>query len=380
MGKFKIKTFAKSQEVQNPLVEAIYKINIGFDLSEDEAFDAFKYALEIKDPLERSTFLGVILNGTMSKKPLLEEVRGFLRATFVLDGLDPQKTKRVNITGHNVIGLAGSWKKGIKTTNISSCAAIVAAAGGAYVMKSCSSATSSLVGSSDFIELIGGNIKITSEEMLEVLKKTGLGFFSIENRIKKFDSLYGGKFHAPHVLSFALAGLSLPFKPDVMFYGLSHPNIVLSAKVFNSFGYDNVFVVSSTDNGLHFLDEVCVFGTTYIVGYKEGKLGSLKLIQPGDALNLPRYNRNLISSGKNISENIHLSLAVLNGLGDSAREDLVCVNSATILFLSKKVETLEEGFLLSKKIIRNGLAIAKLKEFIEATGGSLKKLDENIFS
>ncbi|MEI6420499.1 MAG: hypothetical protein WCO30_02585, partial [bacterium] len=201
----------------NLIYEAIYRINVRHDLSESESYHVFREVLNILDDVERGTQMGILLNGLMAKHPTVEEVVGFIKAALSIDEIDTNKLRKLNI-GKNkkIIAVAGSGKKGIKTTNISSCAAIVAASLGSSVAKTCSSSTSSISGSSDFMENVGANISISSKLMINVLKETGLGFFKIENRIKKFDALYGGKFYAPHILSFGLAGLLLPFKPDIL--------------------------------------------------------------------------------------------------------------------------------------------------------------------
>jgi len=367
--------YADDIKTQNPIVEAIYKLNIGFSLSEQESYDAMLSILAIENPLEQSTFFGIILNGIMSKRPDVDEVVGLLKATLTLDNLNWENIRQIEIAGEIVIGLAGSGKKGIKSNNISTCASFVAAAAGTFIIKPCSRSTSSLTGSADFVEKLGIKLKIDSEKTEQILKTTGLGFFSIEGQIQKFDSLYGGKFHAPHALSFALAALVLPIKPNLMFFGLSHPAVSTSVKVLDKFGYKNSFVVASTDNGLHYIDEVAVFGTTYVCGNRNGKVGKINCIQPANELNLPRYSREDIEPGKNIEENILLGLKVLQGIGDRAREDMVCVNSGTILYLAGKVKNLNDGYLLSKNIIKEGKAMEKVRQLIIETGGDMDILN-----
>ncbi len=367
--------FAESLVMPNLIYEAIYRINVRHDLSESESYHVFREVLNILDDVERGTQMGILLNGLMAKHPTVEEVVGFIKAALSIDEIDTNKLRKLNI-GKNkkIIAVAGSGKKGIKTTNISSCAAIVAASLGSSVAKTCSSSTSSISGSSDFMENVGANISISSKLMINVLKETGLGFFKIENRIKKFDALYGGKFYAPHILSFGLAGLLLPFKPDILLYGLSHPNVDLSARVFDRLGYKDVMIVSTTDNGIHFLDEVGIFGSTSIVGIRGGVIGNVKSIQPGNILNLPRYDRNSISPGFDERSNVKKSIDALSGNENGAIEDMICVNASTILYLTGNAKNISEGFIKSKESIRSGRAMRTLEKFILATGGDLGKL------
>jgi len=368
--------FAESVAMSNPIHEAIYRINVKHDLSEDEAYNVFREVLSISNDVERGILMGILLNGLMAKTPTVEEAVGFIRAALSVDGNEPHQIPQIDIGSKNkVITLAGSGKKAIKTTNISSCAAIVAASLGVFVAKPCSKGTSSVSGSSDFMEEIGANLEISSDEMVKVMEKTKLGFFKIEGRISKFDSLYGGKFHAPHILSLGLAAMILPFKSHILLYGLSHPNISLSAKVFKKLGYDEVMVVSSTDNGIHFFDEVGVFGSTSMIGIRGGVLGNIKIIQPGDLLKLPRYDRFSIRPGRDVSENVKKSLDALSGKKKGAIVDMICVNAATILYLGGKAVDMESGYVKAKKAIESGLAIKKIKEFVAATGGGSEALE-----
>lgn len=219
-------------------------------------------------------------------------------------------------------------------------------------MKSCSRSTSSITGSSDFAEAIGININCSHDEMFKVLEKTGIGFFSIENQINKFDNLYGGKFYAPHVLSFGLPGLMFPKKPNILFYGLAHPNISLSLKLFNKFNFKNVFVVSSTDDGVHFLDELNVFGTSKVVGSIDGVTGEEKSFKVNEILSLENYKRLDIAPSLVVEENIKLGIRSILGKDKNALRDMVCVNAGTILFLANKVSNLKEGYLLAAKCLK----------------------------
>lgn len=367
--------FAEALPVKNLLHEAVYRVNVGLDLTEEIAFNALRNCLLIKDSGERSIFMGILLNGVTAKGPTVEEVAGFIRAALSIDRLDPLSLKSIKMPeGKKIICLAGSGKKGIKTMNISSSSAVVAASLGVCIAKPCSTSTSSVTGSSDFMETVGTNIEISNEKMIKIMEDTNLGFFKIERQIPKFDSLYGGKFYVPHALSFALAGLVLPFKSDCLLYGLAHPNIELSVKVLLRFGIKNAMVVTNTDNGIHFLDELGIFGTTSIIGTRNASIGKLVNIQIAETLKLPAYTRKDIRPAASKEENIRLAINALSGKGEQAREDIISVNAGTLLYLARKAGNLKEGFSMAKKAIKEGVSIEKLKEFVNATSGNIDSL------
>ena len=212
--------------------------------------------------------------------------------------------------------------------------------------------------------------------MKEVVVKTRFGAFVIESLLPKFDSIYAKKFYVPHALSFGLAALASPIKYDNLLYGLAHPNIDLCIDVLKEFGYKNLMVASTTHDGIHFLDEMGVYGKTKIKGIRNGKIGVLKEFNPLIELNLPKYTPKDICQGKNKKENIELVLNVLKGKGEKAREDIICINAGTILYLASMAKDLKEGYLMSKEAIKKGLPFKKLLEVIEATGGDLNKPKE----
>ncbi len=70
--------------------------------------------------------MGILLNGLMAKGPTKEEVRGLLDAAFTMDGFNPEE-RNYYPSKKKTITIAGSGKKGYKTVNIITPAAIVAA-------------------------------------------------------------------------------------------------------------------------------------------------------------------------------------------------------------------------------------------------------------
>jgi len=117
-----------------------------------------------------------------------------------------------------------------------------------------------------------------------------------------------------------------------------------------------------------------VYGKTKIVGIKKGKKGKHLIFNPLKELKLPKYSPKSISQGRNIRENIKLSLNVLKGKGDKAREDIISINAGTILHLAGITYGLEEGYKASKDALKKGLPYEKLVEFIEATRGDIGNL------
>jgi anthranilate phosphoribosyltransferase len=59
-------------------------------------------------------------------------------------------------------------------------------------------------------------------------------------------------------------------------------------------------------------------------------------------------------------------LRVLGGEERGPRETAVCINSAPILMMAGKADSLSEGFSISREVIRSGKALEKLGEWVRA--------------
>jgi len=359
----------------NTVNEVLYRLNVQSKIDLKLLEEAFDSLLSNSKQSIRDIQLGAILTGIMARGPTTDEIVTLLKSVFKLDKFNPKKRHKIKIPkGEILVGAIGSGKKGVKTMNISTPALLTAASVGAFTAKVASSSTSSLTGSADFLREVGINLNLSVKRMEKIITKTRFGVFTIESLLPKFDSIYAKKFYAPHALSFGLAALASPIKYDSFLYGLAHPNIDLSINVLKKFGISNVMVASTTNDKIHYIDEMGVYGTTKIKGIQNGKIGYTKTFNPLIELKLPKYKPEDICEGKNKKENIKLAIDVLRGKGEKAREDIICINAGTILYLAKKAGNLKEGYILSKKAVKEGLPFKKLLEVIRESNGDEKKI------
>ena len=361
--------------INKNISEVIHRININREIDSDLLSKAFYNILQLEDQSIRDVLLGTFLTGLMVRKPNIEEIKTLLNCSFLIDGFTRADTE-MHTTGKFVIEYMGSGKKGIKTINISTPSAIVAAASGATILKKGSYATSSVNGSADFMSLIGAKPLSSVSEINRALKVIDFAFVNIQNFIPRFDLLYTGKFFAPHVLSFGLPAIITPVKGDFVLYGLSHPDITLSANVLREFGIKEGMVVSSTNDGIHYLDEMGIYGSTQTIQIKKGEVCSIQNFNPNSELMLSAYTSQDIAERKIVSENISCAVRALKGSGKGAHMAIICLNAAKMLCLSGIVQSMKEGYHVARKSIENGSAFRKIEAYIEFTGGNLNKLKE----
>ena len=343
----------KKNEYEEPF-ESLYKLNIGLSLDEYETEEAMGTILKEKDEIKRISLMSSLLNGVMIKGPSINEIKGLLKASLKLDGILNKKIKLDLDNNVPIVGVASSGKKGLKTINITTTACFVAIACGVKIAKACSHSTSSKTGSLDFLDICGINVDIPFENKIKILNKYNIAFFSIEEATPRFAKLYGGLFYAPHAMSFGLAGLSLPIEIDALAYGLSHPNVKLSAEVFKSFGVKNALIYSSTFDGIHFMDEILPTGYVNFTRIKEGHVERTISADIQPAINIATpFDLNLIKEKKDKIDNVAASLKILHGEGSPSQINTICVNSAIFLLLANKVHSLKEGYEMSKNKLKS---------------------------
>lgn len=367
----------KSQSIKEPF-ESLYKLNIGQSLDEYETEEAMSIILNEPDTQKRISLLTMLLNGIMIKGPTVSEISGLLTASLGMDNLLNLKKKKIKLPNNQkLVGVASSGKKGIKTINITSTACFVAASCGANIAKACSHSTSSKTGSSDFLDICGININIPFEKKIDILNKYHIAFFSIEETTPKFAKVYGGVFYAPHAMSFGLAGLSFPIEIDSLAYGLSHPNVKLSAEVLKKFGVKNALVYSCTYDGIHYLDELLPIGCANLIRVKDSNVEKSISSDIQEALSLnSNFNISDLKEKDNKVDNVISSLKILKGEGNTSQINAICINASIFLLLSDKVKSLEEGYYKAKKIINTGIVWKNFLDVVDLYGGNIENIED----
>ncbi len=361
-------------EQKNPnleIAEVFYRLNIGAPVDLDLVTRAFELILTSPQVKARDAQLGSFLMGLMVKGPTSQEIVALIRTALNIDGLTRYKPNLPH--NEKLVGVAGSGKKGWKTFNISTPACFVASAAGAFVAKTGSAATSSIGGSTDLIKTVGVNL-LETNAMIAVLQQTGFGIFSIEDTIPKFDGVYGGKAFGPTPLSFAFPAIISPVACETLLYGLSHPDLKLALEVFSMLSYKNVMVVTSTSDDIHYVDELSTLSSNRFGRIEKGVTGPIEEFSPTTLTQTSCSGPDDLQPGLSLIENAQLSVQVLSGKAIGPRGQTVALNAAAILVLASKAADLCQGYALAIDTIRSETGLQKLRQFIDATGGSQKAL------
>jgi len=146
--------------------------------------DAIQQALERKDFTRAEA--REVMNEIFSGETTPAQIAGFLvalrakgeTAEEIAGCAEAMRDHVVHVTPkrQDLVDTAGTGGDGRKTINISTAAALVAAAAGAGVAKHGNRAASSATGSADVLEALGFNLELSAERIAQSIDELGFGF------------------------------------------------------------------------------------------------------------------------------------------------------------------------------------------------------------
>jgi anthranilate phosphoribosyltransferase len=291
---------------------------------------------------------------------LVEELAGFAtvmrrHATRIFeDGTCPEC----------LIDTCGTGGDGIGSFNISTGAAIVAAAGGARVAKHGNRAVSSRSGSADVLEALGVRIDLPSARVAMAIREMGIGFlFAPAAHAATRHAMPARKQLAVRTVFNLLGPLTNPAGAQAQVLGVFAPDIMdLMAATLAELGVTRAFVV----HGEGGLDEISLAGETLVAEVRAGEIKRY-VVTPED-FGVARAPIEAIRGGSP-AENAEIMRSIFAGeLGP--RRDIVVINSAAALVAAGVAENFMEGAQLAAKTLSSGAAQEKLAELKKFTNTS----------
>jgi len=320
------------------LIEAIAKVVRCENLSEDEAAAAFEVIM--RGDATPSQIAGFVVALRM-KGETVDELTGFARTARAV-------ATRIQVEGA-LLDTCGTGGDGLATFNISTLAAIVAAACGARVAKHGNRAASSMCGSADVLEQLGVKIDLAPEGVARCIDEAGIGF------------LFAPVFHP----SFRFAGvprreLGLRTVFNVLgplcnpagakYQALGVADGAMAAKmadVLQRLGVERAIVFHASDG----MDELSVASPSTVIEI-DGRRKEYEL-DPVE-LGLSRAPVEAMRGG-GPEENARLAREVLGG-AKGPRRDVVLLNAAAALRAAGLAEEWKDGLGLAAEAIDSGRA------------------------
>ena len=257
----------------------------------------------------------------------------------------------------NLVDIVGTGGDGLKTFNISTASAIVAAAAGAHVAKHGNRAASSQSGSADLLEKAGIRLDMNPEQVAQCIDEVGIGFmFAPAHHSAMKHAIGPRKEMAVRTIFNVLGPLTNPAATKRNYIGVYDKSLVEPiAQVLLKLGNQHALVV----HGLDGLDEISIEQPTFAAELKNGSVATYE-IKPED-FGIERQSLTSIVV-KDSSESLSLIKAVYSGEPGPAR-DAVVLNAGAGIYVSGTAESLSAGVELASKTIASGAAMAKLEDY-----------------
>ncbi|WP_166376208.1 anthranilate phosphoribosyltransferase [Pseudoalteromonas sp. Z9A4] len=257
----------------------------------------------------------------------------------------------------------GTGGDGSNTINISTTAAIVAAAAGINMVKHGNRSVSSNSGSADLLKALGINIDMSPEQAAKCLEQTNFTFLFAPHYHSGVRHAMGVRTSLKTRTIFNILGpLANPAAPEVQLLGVYNEALCMPmAQTLKTLGTKRAMIVHGSGT-----DEIALHGPTTVVGLNNGEITQYTL-NPSD-FDLANYSLEQLA-GEGPQYNANASLAILQGKGTDAHNAAIVVNVAALLYLTGKAETLKEGAKQVQTLLSSGQAMNTLSAIIEVSNG-----------
>ncbi len=336
------------------------------NLTRKEAVQAFSTILtNATTPIQQ----GALLAALAAKGETEMEVAGAWEAIYNLD------TVKVKLnTSRPVVENSGTGRDTFKTFNISTAAAIVAAARGIPMARHGSRAITSFCGTVDISERLGIDVDCPPAVVAKSIERAGIGLFNgMSSGIhpgalgRILSQIYFGS-----TLNIA-ASLANPALPDIGVRGVySREMISPVIGVMKSIGYKKAVVVyGQIDSGGNNvdqwlapgMDEASVSGPTHCARlFENGDIENFT-IRPQD-YGLGKGNPADLSPAPDMDCEARRFVDLINSRENGMRKEAVMINAALIFYVADMVPSIEAGLEMAAGALESGAAFNTLAAWV----------------
>jgi len=327
------------------VIEVIAKLVKRESLSEAEAAAAFETIMRgDATPVQIAGFMVAL----RMKGETVEELTGFARTARTL-------ATPIDVDGA-LLDTCGTGGDGLATFNISTLAAIVAAACGAKVAKHGNRAASSLCGSADVLEQLGVKIDLAPDGVARCIEQAGIGFLfaPVFHPSFRFAGVPRRELGVRSVFNI-LGPLCNPAGAKYQALGVADASLAAKmADVLARLGVERAIVFHAGDG----MDELSTSSPSLVIeidgGRKEYQLDPAEVgLKPADPLAV---------RGGGPEENARIAREVLAGAG-GPRRDVVLLNAAAALRAAGRAKDWRDGIGMAAEAIDSGRAAEVLQNW-----------------
>ena len=321
------------------------------DLTADEAASAMD---DIVDGRAAAAQVAGLLVGLAMKGERPDEIVGFARS---MRG----RAVQIGVPAGSTADLCGTGGDSTGTFNISSAAALVAAACGLKVAKHGNRSVSSRCGSADVFEALGVNLAASPSTLARCLDRAGIAFLFAPVIHPSMRSVVAVRRELAVRTAFNLLGpLTNPTEPAFQLVGVPRPDLTeLIARALARLGSTRAWVVHGADG----LDELSTTGYSKVSECFGGAVKTF-YVHPAD-LGIARAAKGALAGGDS-AMNAAIVRSVLAGEAGPAR-DVVLLNAGAMLFVAGRAPHLADGLRMAAEAIDRGGARRTLDALVRCS-------------
>jgi anthranilate phosphoribosyltransferase len=330
----------------------IQRLLDGHDLSREEARETM--ALIMRGEATQAQ-IGGFLIALRAKGETADEIAGCAEA--MREHVLPVRPSR-----QDLVDTAGTGGDGGRTFNISTAAALVAAAAGAAVAKHGNRAVSSASGSADVLEALGFRLELPADRIARSIDELGFGFmFAPTHHPAMRHAAPVRRELAVRTVFNVLGPLTNPAGARAQIVGVYSPALVRTiAEVLARLGARRAFVV----HGAAGIDELSPAGPNLVAEVVEGEVRERE-IDPLE-LGVERCRPEELEGGSP-AENADAIRGVFEGRGDGGRRSAILLNAAGAIAAGGGADDLREGLDLARRALDSGAAAERLEQLAAFT-------------
>jgi anthranilate phosphoribosyltransferase len=256
----------------------------------------------------------------------------------------------------DLVDTAGTGGDGAHTINISTAAALVAAAAGAGVAKHGNRAVSSACGSADVLEALGFTLEQEPQRIARSIDELGFGFLFAPSHHPAMRHAAAVRSElATRTVFNVLGPLTNPAGARAQVVGVYSPDLVRTiADVLARLGARRAYVV----HGAGGIDELSPVGQNLLAEIVDGEVLERRL-DPESELGIPRCSVDELRGGSP-AENADAIREVFAGK-NGGRRDAILLNAAGAIAASGHAADLREGLEVARRTIDSGAAGERLE-------------------
>jgi anthranilate phosphoribosyltransferase len=323
----------------------------GHDLTRTEAREAMQQIME--GGATQAQIAGFLI-ALRAKGETADEIAGCAEAMR-------EHVLAVRPARDDLVDTAGTGGDGKSTLNISTAAALLAAAAGAGVAKHGNRAASSQTGSADVLEALGFELELPPERIARSIDELGFGFMFAQahHPAMKHAAPVRRELGTRTVFN-VLGPLTNPARARAQVVGVYSPSLVRPvAEALAQLGARRAFVV----HGAGGIDELSPVGPSRVSEVVDGGVRD-RIVDPQELGIEPTSLEEL--AGGAPAENAAAIRGVFAGERGGARE-AVLLNAAGAIAAGGHADDLREGLELARAALDSGAAAARLDELVEFT-------------